>query len=119
MECPIESGTRGVLAGRQPGLDLLEREGVGAEQRSRCLQIRERRIAGLVVPLDRRPLAEAGERSVPQLDLNDVVLVARLARDHERLGELQGDDPGGQLHAATLTLRSCNGSLHHATKGEG
>ena len=35
---------------------------------------------------------------MPQLDLDDVVLVARLARDHERLGELQRRDPGGHLH---------------------
>ena len=74
VERTVESGARGVLAGRQPGLDLLERERVVAEQRSRCLQIRERRLDRLVVPLDRRPLTEAGELSVPQLDLDDIAL---------------------------------------------
>ena len=64
----------------------------------RRLEVRERGLARLVVALDRRPLAEAGDAVVAQLDLDDVVLVARLARDHERFGEAQGDDPGGQLH---------------------
>ena len=94
VERPVERGARGVLAGRQPGLDLLERERVVAEERARGLEIGERRRPRLVVPLDRRALAEARDLSVPQLDLDDIVLVARLARDHERLGQLQRDDLG-------------------------
>ena len=46
----------------------------------------ERRGGRLAVALDRRRLAEAGD-VMPELDLDDVGLVARLAGDHERLGE--------------------------------
>ena len=89
VERPVERGARGVLAGRQPGLDLLERERVVAEQGAAASRYASADVARLVVALDRRALAEAGELSVPQLDLDDVVLVARLARDHERLCQLQ------------------------------
>ena len=98
VERAVERGPGRVLPRRQPRLDLLERERVVAEIGRRRLEVRERGLAGLVVALDRRTLAEAGDAVVAELDLDDVVLVARLARDHERLGELQGGDPGGQLH---------------------
>ena len=43
---------------------------------------------------------------MPDLDLDDLGLVLRAARDRERLGELQGDDPGGNLHEGyTSALR--------------
>ena len=98
VERAVERRACGVLAGRQPSLDLLERERVVAEQRRLLLDVGERGGGRLVVTLDRRRLAEAGDAVVAQLDLDDVGLVARLARDHERLGEAQSDDAGGQLH---------------------
>ena len=125
MERPVERRPGRVLARRQPRLDLLERERVVAEP-GRCrLEVRERGRARLVVALDRRALAEAGDAVVAQLDLDDVVLVARLARDHERLGEAQGDDPGGELHRRNpnrTELQNCFAppNLAHriTTKGE-
>ena len=98
MQGAVERGPGRVLARRQPALDLLEREGVVAELRCRRLEVPERGLARLAVALDRRPLAEAAEAVVVELDLDDVLLVARLARDHKRLRESQGDDPCGQLH---------------------
>ena len=64
------------------------------------LDERERRLGRLVVALDRRRLAAADVRAVPQLDLDDVLPVARLARDHERLGQPEAGDGGFDLHAA-------------------
>ena len=115
MERAVERGPGGVLSRRQPRLDLLERERVVAEQRRVLLDVGERGLRRLLVAVDRRALAVADDAVMPQLDLEHLLLVARLARDHERLGEAQGHDPGGQLHGSTLTLRSCNGVLHHIT----
>ena len=67
------------------------------------LDERERGLGRLVVALDRRGLAAADVRAVPQLDLDDVLPVARLARDHERLGQPQADDSGVDLHDVTLS----------------
>ncbi len=52
----------------------------------------------LVVALDRSALAEAARPFVAQLDDDDVRGVGRVARDRERLGELERDDPGRDLH---------------------
>ena len=67
------------------------------------------RFRRLVVALDRRSLAVTRHALVRQGDLDDVGVVRRLARDDERLGELQADDPGGDLHAGNLLGRRRDG----------
>src|SRR5581483_10707911 len=62
----------------------------------------ERGPGRLPVALDRSRLAVAGDPTVADLDLDDLRDVLRSARDRERLGELEGDDPGGDLHGRTL-----------------
>ena len=103
VEGAVERRPGRVLARWQSALDLLERERVAAEPARRRLEIRKRRRGRLAVALDRRALAEAADSVVPELDLDDVLLVTRLARDHERLGQAQGDDPGCQLHRRNIT----------------
>ena len=66
------------------------------------LEVRERRLGGLLVALDRRRLAEAGHAVVLDLDEDDLGGVLRAAGDDERLGELERRDPGGQLHDQRL-----------------
>ena len=66
-----------------------------------CLEVRERRRGRLAVALDRRrPRRTRRCRSCRSSTWTTSAVVARLARDHERLGELERHDPGGQLHAA-------------------
>jgi hypothetical protein len=67
------------------------------------LDVRLRRLGRLVVPGDRRRLAEAADPVLPDLDLAELDLVLRVARDHEGLGERDRDDARGQLHARNLT----------------
>ena len=67
------------------------------------------RFRRLVVALDRRSLAVTRHALVRQGDLDDVGVVRSLARDDERLGELQADDPGGDLHPENLLGRTCDG----------
>ena len=113
-ELPLEVVERGVerrlrrLLARdrsQPRADLLERERVVAEQPGVLFHERERRLGGLVVALDRRTLAAAGHALVAQRHLHDVRVVGRLARDDERLGQLQPDDARLDLHAGRLRRR--------------
>ena len=69
------------------------------------LDERERRLGRLVVTVDRRGLAATDVAAVAQLDLDDVLPVARLARDHERLGQPQPDDGGPRPAPAAALLR--------------
>ena len=94
VERRVERRARSVLAGRQPRCDLVERPRVVAELDR--LEPGERRGGRLVVALDRRRLAEAGDVAVADLDLDDLGLVLRLARDDEGLGEPQRHGAGAQ-----------------------
>ena len=87
VEGSVQRRARGVLAFGQPRLDLLERERVVAEERRVLLEVSTRGRRRLAVPLDRSRLAEPRHAVVPELDLDDVGLVARLSGDDERLGE--------------------------------
>ena len=104
MERSVERGLGGVLARDlgEPLADLLQGERIVAEQVSVLLDERERRLGRLVVAVDRRSLAPADVAAVAQLDLDDVLPVARLASDHERLGQAQPDDGGLDLHLGSL-----------------
>src|SRR5262249_32493742 len=51
------------------------------------------------VPPDRRSLPESGDSVVANLDVHDLRLVLRAARDRERLREPKRDDPGADFHA--------------------
>src|SRR5512133_2642425 len=62
------------------------------------LEVRERALGRLAVVVDGRGLTESRHVTVTDLDLCDVLRVGRTARDDERLGELQRDDSGAQLH---------------------
>ncbi len=65
---------------------------------------RERRLGRLAVALDRRCLAVAGHAVVGHRDVDDVRVVGRLARDDERLGEVQPT-----IRASTSTARAYTG----------
>ena len=105
MKCRVERRLGRLLARDlpQPGADLLEREGVVAEQRGVLLDERERRLGRLVVAVDRRCLAPSHVGAVTELDLDDVLPVAGLSRDHEGLRETEPADGGLDLHARELT----------------
>ncbi len=66
------------------------------------LDERERRLGRLSVALDRRRLAAADVAAVAELDLDDVVPVARLPRDDEGLRQPEPDDVGADLHRGRL-----------------
>src|SRR5262249_7248492 len=105
----VQRGFRGELARllAQAALDLLERERDVAEE-PRLLPAESPRRGGrlAVVPLGRR-LAMARRARVAQLDPDDLDLVPRLARDGERLGELEPGGAGVDLdHGAHAGLRS-------------
>ncbi len=79
-------------------MDVVERPRIVSELDS--LEPRERRVRRLVVPLDRRRLAEAGHTAVADLDLHHLRDVVRLARDHERLREPEPHEVGAQPPSA-------------------
>jgi hypothetical protein len=115
VERSVEGRPRRVLARGQARLDLLERERVVAERARGLLEPGEPGSPGLLVALDRRRLAAAGAALVRELDLDDLGLVARLARDHERLGEPESDRARVQVHAGNPNRLACNRVLHHLT----
>jgi hypothetical protein len=100
VERRVEGGSGRRLAGRQRGLDLVERPRVVAD--GDPFEPRERRFGCLVVSVDRRRFAVPGVLAVAQLDLDDLRNVLRGARDRERLGEVEAGDPGGDLDRASL-----------------
>ena len=106
MEGAVERSLGRVLARRlaEPSLDLLQRERVvpRGPMRPSLLEEGQGRGGCLVVAVERRRLPAADEPLVPQLDLDDLLLVARLARDHEGLGELQRRNRRPELHRGTL-----------------
>ena len=110
-ELPAEVVQRGV--DRRPGRELLAPAAAasisssanGSSPRSPAtrLDVGERRLRRLVVALDRRRLAEARDAVVADLDLDHVGRRPASPRAIvKRLGQLEGDDPGAQLHAGTL-----------------
>ena len=62
----------------------------------------QRRLGRLLVAVDRCCLAAPHMPFVANLDLDDVIPVTRLARDHEGFGEVQPDDVGVDLHGGSL-----------------
>ena len=104
MQRAVERGLGRMLARDlgEPLADLLQGERIVAEQVPVLLDERERRLGRLVVAVDRRSLAPADVTGVAHLDLNDVLPVARLTSDHERLGQAQPDDGGRDLHLGSL-----------------
>src|SRR5262249_2523758 len=63
---------------------------------------RLRRLGRLAVALDRSGLAAPDMVAVPDLDLDDVRPVRRLAGDHEGLREAEADDGGLDQHERSL-----------------
>src|SRR5581483_9454028 len=102
----------GPLAGRQPRHDLLERERILAERAGVLLDVCERGRGGFVVALDRRRLAVAAHAVVRDRHVDDVLRVARAARDDERLGELERHDPRFDVHALRLACRAMADTTH-------
>ena len=94
----VDRGAGRELLPRESIEDVVERERIVAESVGLRLEVRERGFRRLVVALDRRRLAESGAAVVLDLDLDDVGLVVRLARDRERLGETKRRDAGAHLH---------------------
>jgi Pregnancy-associated plasma protein-A len=62
------------------------------------LDVRECRLGRLAVALDGRALPIARDAVVPDFDLHHVGGVRRFAGDHERLGQLDAGDSGGDVH---------------------
>ena len=98
----VEGGAGRELAGGEPPHHLLERERVVAQQLGVLLDVRPRRPDGLAVVGVGLRLAEAGDAGVAQLDDDDVLGVAGAARDDERLGQLERDDPRGDVHSRNV-----------------
>jgi hypothetical protein len=98
----VDRGPRGEFVVGQALHHVVQGERIVAELARDALHERERRLGRLVVPLDRRSLTEPGDVPVPDLDLDHVGRVLRPARDRERLGQLEGDDPGAELHTRTF-----------------
>ena len=106
VECRIERSLRGLLAWdlRRAGLPTSSSANGSSPSSARMLlDERERRLGSLVVAVDRRRLASTDVLAVPQLDLDDVLPVARLAGDHEGLRQLEADDAGVDVHTLTLS----------------
>jgi hypothetical protein len=104
VERSVEGGLRRLLSRDRgkPRTDLLEPERVVPESVSMLLDERERGLRRLVVAVDRSRLTAADMVAVAELDLDDVLPVARLARDHERLGQPEPDDGGLDQHAGSV-----------------
>ncbi len=100
MQRGVDRRLRGLLARGlgEPTTDLLEREGVVAQKVAVRFDERERRLGRLVVALDRRGLAMAGDPVMRDRDVDDVRNIGGLARDDERLGKTKLDDPRTDLH---------------------
>ncbi len=100
----VERRPCGELSSGQALHDLLDRERVVAERVRMLFDVCERRLRRFVVAVDRGRLAEAVDAAARQRELHDLLFVAGAARDHECLGELQGQDPRLGLHAGEATL---------------
>jgi len=98
VERAVDRRSAGELARGQTAHHLLESEGILAEQCGVLLDERARRLGTLLVPLDGRALAVPRRPAVSEIDDDDVRRVLRPARDPERLGQPQRDDPGRDLH---------------------
>jgi hypothetical protein len=62
-------------------------------------------LDGLPVALDGSRFADPCHAFVPYRDVQDIRMVRRLARDNERLGELQADGACLDLHDVNLSGR--------------
>ncbi len=82
---------------------ILQREGVAARVGAAGLQERDRGGAGLVVALDRRRLAVAGDAVVLDGADDGARVVAHLARDAEGGSQRDSLLPGADLHGRSLT----------------
>ena len=104
MERRVERRLRGLLARdrRESLADVLERERIVPDDAPVLVDELDRGLRRLAVALDRRRLAESGHALVGQRDVDDVRVVGRLARDDERLRELQAHDPSLDLHLPKL-----------------
>jgi hypothetical protein len=98
VEGGVDRGARSLFARWQAIVNLVQRPRVVAEQVAHLGEPYQRRRRRLAVVLDGRRLAAADEVAVPELDLDDVNRVPGLARDAERLGELERHLPGGDVH---------------------
>ncbi len=96
----VESRARRLLAGRQALLDLVAGPRIVADHGGGVLEPRTSGLRRLAVAGDRGRLAPARKVAVPKLHLHDVGGVLALARDVERLRELERRDAGGELHRA-------------------
>ena len=107
----VDRGLRRVLPGplREPGVDLLQRKGIVAEQLACAFEEGECGLRALLVALDRCGLAVADVTVVLELDVDDVGLVFRVARDRERLGEPEGHDASAELHGESLVGTATRG----------
>src|SRR6266516_215724 len=105
----VDRGARCPFTRRQSLRDCLERKRIVAEHVAVLLDVRERGLRALAVALDWSRLAEPRDLAVPYLHEYNIGRVARLARDDERLGELERRDPGGYLHRGyTSHPRACS-----------
>ena len=88
----------GVRRLRQSSVDLVEGEGIVAEELPAFVQELGGRSSILPVAADRRSLPVAGLPSMRDLGDHRLGLVGGIARDHEGLGESEGGGAGLKLH---------------------
>src|SRR5262249_491465 len=107
----IESRLRRLLAGNRAEAltDVLERERIVADESGVLLHELECRLHRLLVALDRRSLAVAGDAFVGDRDMHDIREVGGLPGDGERLRQLEADDRSRDLHGATLAAGARDG----------
>src|SRR6187401_995040 len=98
VEGGVDRGASRELLQREPLEDRIQREGIVAELVRVRFEIRKGGRGGLVVPLDRRRLPHPGRAVVGDLDLDDLNLGLRPARNREWLLELEADDPSAQMY---------------------
>ncbi len=96
----VDGALGGHLArdGADAGEDGRDRERVVAEQRLHLLEKPHRACDRLVVVLVGRALAVSDQVAVPDRHLDDLRVGVRAARDDERLGVLELEDAGDQVH---------------------
>jgi hypothetical protein len=101
VEGGVDRGLGGHLAGmlREALRDLLEREGIVAEEPGSLVQESRRGFGRLAVMVDGGRLAVTDMVACAELDPEDVDVGGRLAGDREGLGKTQRHLSVAQLHA--------------------